>query len=72
MSYDPNERIAHFEQTGTEPSAADFYRMMRYYEDIRDKNKRDREEKESMRRNLYNMIEDEDRMKAEKRNQRED
>lgn len=72
MSYDPNERIAHFEETGTEPSAADFYRMMQHYQEIRDKNKRDREEKELRRRNLYNMYENEDQMQSEKRKQMED
>jgi hypothetical protein len=40
MSYDPNERLAHFEKTGTAPTPADFYRMMRYHQTIADKNKR--------------------------------
>jgi len=71
MSYDPNEQIAHFEATGTEPSNADFYRMMQYHQEIRDKNKREREEEARMRRNLYNMYENDDQMRAEKRNQRE-
>jgi hypothetical protein len=71
MSYDPNERIAHFEETGTEPSVTDFYRMMQYHQAIRDKKQRDREEKERMRLNLYNMYENEDQNRADIREKRE-
>jgi hypothetical protein len=65
MSYDPNERIAHFEQTGTEPSAADFYRMMQYHQAIRDKKQRDRRE-------LSRQIEDEELSQSQKRRQKAD
>jgi hypothetical protein len=71
MSYDPNARLAHFEETGTEPTASEFYRMMRYHEEERRKNERNIEEKKYKKQSLYNQIEEEDELRAKKRNQRE-
>ena len=70
MSYDSEAHMAEIEAKG-DVSMSDWFRMLRGHEEKRREKEREREERENKRRNLYNQIEDEDRMQAEKRNQRE-
>lgn len=72
MSYDPNARLAHFEETGTEPTVSDFFQMLRYHEDKRREREREIENKKYKKQQLYNQIEDEELSQSQKRKQKAD
>jgi len=73
-SYNLADHMAEIEAKG-DVSRVDLYRMFQYHEDKRRERERERERemenKKYKKQQLYNQIEDDDRMKAENREQRE-
>ena len=72
MSYDPNKRVDEMVATGTNPTYVDWLKLHRHDEQQRRDKVREMQKRETERRNLYNQIENEDRMQAEKQQQKND
>ena len=72
MSYDLNARLAHFEETDTEPTVRDFYEMLEHHAANRREIERKREERNNKKRNLYDQMEAEELSQSQKRKQKAD
>jgi hypothetical protein len=72
MSYDPNARLAQFEETGTEPTVSDFFQMLRHHQEIRREKEREIEDKKNKKRELSHQIEAEELSQSQKRQQKAD
>jgi hypothetical protein len=72
MSYDLDARLAHFEETGTEPTVSDFYRMLEHHAANRREIERKREERNNKKRKLYDQMEAEELSQSQKRKQKAD
>jgi len=72
MSYDSYHKMLNeMEKRGTEPKRVDFFRMLQHHEEERRKKQIEMEKRQNEKRNLYNQIEAEDQMKADRQKQRE-
>ena len=69
-SYDPDARLAHFEETGTEPKARDFFQMIRYHVDKGREREREIEDKKNKIRELNHQMEAEELSQSQKRQQK--